>query len=64
MLFRSARYFGQKIAILYRGKIVEIGNIDEVLSEPKHPYTQALIDSVVEPDPKNLNRQRKIRIDF
>jgi len=60
----TARYFGQKIAILYRGKIVEIGNIDEVLSEPKHPYTQALIDSVVEPDPKNLNRQRKIRIDF
>ncbi len=60
----TARYFGQRIAILYHGKIVEIGDIDEVLSNPKHPYTQSLIDAIVEPDPKNLNRQRKIRTDF
>jgi peptide/nickel transport system ATP-binding protein len=52
----TARYIGQRIAILYQGKIVEIGPIDEVLLHPKHPYTQALIDSISEPDPENLYR--------
>jgi peptide/nickel transport system ATP-binding protein len=58
----TARYFGQKIGILYLGKIVEIGAIDDVLLKPKHPYTQALIDAISEPDPENLNKEKKIRI--
>jgi peptide/nickel transport system ATP-binding protein len=58
----TARYFGQKIGILYRGKIAEMGLINDVLLKPKHPYTQALIDAISEPDPENLNRERKIRI--
>lgn len=58
----TARYFGQRIAILYLGKIVEIGPIDNVLLHPKHPYTQALIDAISEPDPENLHREKKIRI--
>ena len=58
----TARHFGQRIGILYLGKIVEIGAIDEILLKPKHPYTQALIDAISEPDPENLNRERKIRI--
>lgn len=58
----TARYFGQKIAILYMGKIVETGPINQVLLKPKHPYTQALIDAISEPDPDNLKRERKIRI--
>ena len=58
----TARYFGQKIGILYLGKIVEMGLMDEVLLKPKHPYTQALIDAISEPDPENLNREKKIRI--
>jgi peptide/nickel transport system ATP-binding protein len=58
----TARYFGQKIGILYRGKIAEVGLIDDVLLKPKHPYTQALIDAISEPDPENLNREKKIRI--
>lgn len=60
----TARYFGQKIAILHRGKIVEMGPIDEVLLSPKQPYTQALIDAISEPDPANLTREKKIRVDF
>ncbi len=44
------------------GKIVEIGQIDEVLDNPKHPYTQALIDAISEPDPENLTKERVIRI--
>ena len=58
----TARYFGQRIGILYLGKIVEIGPINQVLIKPKHPYTQALIDAISEPDPENLHKEKKIRI--
>jgi len=58
----TARHFGNRIAILYLGKIVEMGSIDDVLLSPRHPYTQALIDALSEPDPDNLNKDKKIRI--
>jgi len=58
----TARYIGHTIAIMYLGKIVEMGPINDVLFQPKHPYTQALIDSVSEPNPKNLLDDKKIRI--
>ena len=58
----TAKYFGQRIAILYLGKIVETGPIKQVLENPKHPYTQALIDAVSEPDPDNIHKVREIRI--
>jgi peptide/nickel transport system ATP-binding protein len=58
----TAKYFGKRIGILYLGKIVEMGNIDDVLLNPKHPYTQALIDAISEPDPENVNKEKKIRI--
>ena len=60
----TARYFGQKIAILYKGKIVEIGPINQVLFSPKHPYTQALIVAISEPDPNNLTREKTIRTNY
>ena len=58
----TARYFGQRIGILYLGKIVEIGPIEQVLFSPKHPYTQALIDAISEPNPDNLHKEKEIRI--
>ncbi|MEM3008036.1 MAG: ABC transporter ATP-binding protein [Candidatus Nitrosotenuis sp.] len=58
----TARYFGNTIAILYLGKIVEIGPINDVLLSPMHPYTQALLDAVSEPSPENLNKEKTIRI--
>ena len=58
----TARYFGQRIIILYLGKIMEFGTIDRVLLEPRHPYTQALIDATSEPDPDNLHKEKIIRI--
>lgn len=58
----TAKYFGQKMIILYLGKIMEEGIINDILAKPKHPYTQALIDAIPEPDPNNLYKERKIRI--
>ena len=58
----TARYFGQNIIILYLGKIMEAGSINKVLMQPKHPYTQALIDAISEPNPDNLYKKKIIRI--
>jgi peptide/nickel transport system ATP-binding protein len=58
----TARYIGKDIAIMYLGKIVEKGSIDKVLLNPLHPYTQALIDAISEPDPSNRLVEKKVRI--
>ncbi len=58
----TARYVGHEMAILYLGKIVEFGNIEDVLLRPRHPYTKALVDSISEPNPDNLKSEKKIRI--
>jgi len=58
----TARYFGDRIIILYLGKIMEFGLINQVLLKPRHPYTQALIDAISEPDPDNLYKEKIIRI--
>jgi peptide/nickel transport system ATP-binding protein len=58
----TARYVGKDIAIMYLGKIVEKGPIDKVLLNPLHPYTQALIDAISEPDPNNRFVEKKVRI--
>ncbi len=47
----TARYVCDRIAIMYLGKIVEIGPTEEILANPVHPYTQALITAVPEIDP-------------
>ena len=58
----TSRYIGDKIAIMYAGKIVEMGAVDTVLLNPLHPYTQALIDAISEPNPTNLQKTKYIRI--
>jgi peptide/nickel transport system ATP-binding protein len=58
----TARYFGHSIAILYLGKIVESGPINDILLHPKHPYTQALLDAISEPDPANLYKEKIVRV--
>jgi len=47
----TARYICDRIAIMYLGKIVEIGPAEEIVHHPRHPYTQALIAAVPDPDP-------------
>lgn len=47
----------QRIAVMYRGRIVEIGPRDQILSAPQHPYTQSLLSAVPVADP-TISRQR------
>jgi peptide/nickel transport system ATP-binding protein len=54
----TSRYIGDEIAIMHEGKIVEMGQIDKVLLNPFHPYTQALIDAIPDPNPDNLQREK------
>ena len=57
-----ARYLCDRIAIMYLGKIVELGDADEIIDEPMHPYTKALVSAIPEPDPENRKRLRKVPI--
>jgi peptide/nickel transport system ATP-binding protein len=45
----TARYFTDRIAVMYLGRIVELGSAEDVIDHPVHPYTKALIDAVPEP---------------
>jgi len=47
----SAKYFCDRIAIMYLGRIVEIGATEEIFANPRHPYTKALLKAIPEPDP-------------
>jgi len=47
----SAKFFCDRIAIMYLGRIVEMGRTDEIFADPKHPYTKALLAAIPEPDP-------------
>ncbi len=48
----TAYYISDYIAIMYRGSVIESGRSEKVLSEPLHPYTKTLIESLPIPDPK------------
>lgn len=47
----SAKFFCDRIAIMYLGRIVEIGDTDEIFENPRHPYTKALLAAIPDPDP-------------
>jgi peptide/nickel transport system ATP-binding protein len=49
----TARHMCQRIAVMYLGKIMEMGTAEEIVYEPLHPYTQALISAVPVPDPRS-----------
>ncbi len=56
----SARHFADRIAVMYLGVVVELGAAGQVIDNPLHPYTQALIAAIPEPDPANRFRRRAV----
>ena len=56
----TAKYFADKIIILNAGKIVEFGDINNVLTKPVHQYTKSLIEAISEPDHENLYKEKNV----
>jgi peptide/nickel transport system ATP-binding protein len=56
-----ARYMCDRVAVMYLGKIVEMGQTEQILSNPMHPYTRALLSAVPVPDPSYRRPPVEIR---
>jgi len=57
----TARHMCQRIAVMYLGKIIEMGTAEEIVYEPLHPYTKALISAVPVPDPKSRRTRLAVK---
>ena len=56
---RLVRHICQRVAVMYRGRIVEIGQTEALFASPAHPYTRALLSAIPVPDPSAV-RQRVV----
>ncbi len=54
------RFISHKVAIMYLGRIVEMGDTEEIFNNPIHPYTKALLSAVPVPDPKVERKRERI----
>ncbi|PWC13483.1 ABC transporter ATP-binding protein [Brenneria corticis] len=57
------RYLCHRVAVMLRGRIVEIGPTEAIFSHPRHPYTQALLSAIPVPDPRIERYRRPLAFD-
>lgn len=57
------RHVSDRLAVMYLGKIVELGKCDEIYNDPKHPYTQALLSAIPMPDPKSERERQHVKFE-
>ena len=55
-------YLSDRVAVMYVGKLVELGTTAQIFAEPKHPYTEALLSAVPKPDPRLRDTGARIRL--
>lgn len=56
----TVRHYAERIFVMYAGKVVETAAVDELLDHPQHPYTQALLAAIGDPDAANATRFREV----
>ncbi len=56
-------HMSDRVAVMYVGNIVELASAEEIFTNPKHPYTEALLSAVLEPDPSQRNQAKRIRLE-
>ncbi|KSV76062.1 ABC transporter ATP-binding protein [Sinorhizobium sp. GW3] len=55
------RYMCDRVAVMYRGQIVEAGETDQVVNNPAHEYTRALLSAIPHPDPRDRRLHKRVR---
>lgn len=57
------RYISDRIAVMHQGYILELGNANDIYSNPIHPYTKSLLTAIPQPDPRSKNQRAKLVYD-
>jgi oligopeptide/dipeptide ABC transporter ATP-binding protein len=56
-------HISNRVGVMYLGRVAELGNVDDIYADPRHPYTVALLSAVPEPDPHRRKRRLILRGD-
>ena len=59
----AVRHISDRVAVMYMGRVVELGRADEVVCAPRHPYTKALVSAIPIPDPALERSRQRILLD-
>ncbi len=54
------RHLADRVAVMYLGRIVEVAGTEDLLSNPQHPYTEALLSAIPLPDPETTRRRERL----